>query len=342
MQTKQEILESIKQLGDDEIRQIANNLLSYLDSDKKHHVKVQVELSSRGIKKPCPYCSSANVYRKGKQKGIQNYICNDCNRCYSEHYGTPLWDIKKKDKFEKYICLMQQGLTLREIAKELQISLQTSFDWRHKILGSLQGLTPSKLGPVVECDEMELRLNNKGERNLKRPARKRSGDFKRNAQTEDITTVQVLCAIDRQGNRYLKAIESKRLTEEQISLALDGKLMDNSVLITDEHKSFKAFARKNPHFNHKMIKSIRYLHRDDRNINLQKVNNLHKQIRDFLQPFGSVSAKYLQNYLNWFAYQNKLNQNVNRIYNWVMNIATADFAYQLFWMFKQNAINIRT
>jgi hypothetical protein len=44
---------------------------------------------------------------------------------------------------------------------------------------------------------------------------------------------------------------------------LDRKLMDNSVLITDENNSFKAFVRENLHFNHKMIKSNWDLHRDD-------------------------------------------------------------------------------
>lgn len=61
---------------------------------------------------------------------------------------------------------MQRGMTLRAICKEIGISIQTSFDWRHKILGSLQTQVPNQLGPIVECDELELPLNNKEKRNL--------------------------------------------------------------------------------------------------------------------------------------------------------------------------------
>ena len=342
MKTSKELLEAVKKLSELEREQLVNELLSYRESGKKLHLSVQKELSSKGVKKPCPHCKSTNVYRKGKQYGIQNYQCQQCKKCYGEHYGTPLWDIKKKDKFEKYIECMQRGMSLRAIKDELGISLQTSFDWRHKILGSLQSQVPSQLGPIVECDELELPINNKGDRNLDRPARKRSGDFERNKTAGEVTTVQVVSAVDRSGNKYFKAVATKRLTEEQLSQALEDKIQPQSLLITDEHPTYKAFVKKHQIANHKMIKSIRYLHRDDKTINLQRVNNAHMQLRKFLAPFGSVSSKYLQNYLNWFAHGKTLNENINKIRVWMTIIATANQAYELFWAFKQNAVILRT
>ena len=342
MKTTNEILSSIKALSELERESLLNELLSYREADKKIHLNVQKEISARGIKKPCPYCKSTRVYRKGKQYGIQNYQCQECKRCYGEHYGTPIWDIKKKDKFEKYLDCMQRGMTLRAICKEIGISIQTSFDWRHKILGSLQTQVPNQLGPIMECDELELPLNNKGEKKLDRPARKRSGDFERNKANGDVTTVQVVTAVDRSGNKYLKAVVSKRLTEEQLSKALEDKIQPETTFITDEHPTYKAFVRKHQIVNHKMIKSIRYLHKEDKTLNLQRVNNTHMQLRKFLTPFGSVSSKYLQNYLNWFAYGKNLNDNINKIYMWLVTIASANQGYELFWQFKQNAVIIRT
>ncbi len=34
---------------------------------------------------------------------------------------------------------------IKKIARELEISIQTSFDWRHKILSSLQQFVPKQL-----------------------------------------------------------------------------------------------------------------------------------------------------------------------------------------------------
>ena len=84
---------------------------------------------------------------------------------------------------------MEQGKTLRQISHEIGISLQTSFDWRHKIFSSITSLIPKTLSDVVECDELELALSNKGSRNLEREPRKRGNDFKRNISPEEITVV---------------------------------------------------------------------------------------------------------------------------------------------------------
>ena len=93
-------------------------------------------------KKPCPHCCSTTVYRRGKQKGVQMYRCNSCGKWYSETTGTPLYDIKLKPKWQAYLNCMEKGMPIKKIAKELDISIQTSFDRRHKILASLSQYVP--------------------------------------------------------------------------------------------------------------------------------------------------------------------------------------------------------
>jgi hypothetical protein len=75
---------------------------------------------------------------------------------------------------------------------------------------------------------------------------------------------------------------------------------------------------------------------------LQKVNNVHSQLRKFLSPFNGVSSKYLQNYLNWYAYADKIKTNKETIKQWVVAIMLSDQAYHIFALFKQNAVIIRT
>ena len=293
-------------------------------------------------KKPCPHCSSSKVYKRGKKKGVQMYRCNTCEKWYSETTGTPLYDIKLKSKWQAYLNCMEKGMPIKKIAKELNISIQTSFDWRHKILAALSQYVPEQLSTEVECDELELALSNKGSKSLERKPRKRGTDFKRNQGKEEITTVQVVTAVQRNGDKYLKAVASKRLSEEEIEKALDGKLTQGTTLITDKHPSYKAFAKSNPSIKHKTLIAKDHVDKVDGKVHLQKVNNVHAQLRTFLRSFNGVSSKYLQNYLNWYAYADKIQNSKKTLRQWFIAMLLTDQAYNLFELFKQNAVLIRT
>lgn len=342
MKSRHEIKELFTQLPIAAQTQLLDELLQEHELQGKILTEARAEVSGKRKKKPCPHCASNNVYKRGKQQGVQMYRCNDCKRWYSETTGTPLYDIKLKSKWQSYLRCMEQGMPIKKIAKEIGISIQTSFDWRHKILSSLDQFVPEQLSSEVECDELELALNNKGSRNLDRKPRKRGNDFKRNMGKEEVTVVQVVTAVERKGEKYLKAVASKRLTKEEITKALDGKLADNTTLITDKHPSFKAFAKDNPGIKHKALLANEHVDRNDKTIHLQKVNNVHAELRKFLRPFNGVSSKYLQNYLNWYAYADKLRESKTTLKQWFLAMLLTDQAYHLFELFKQNAVIIRT
>ncbi len=298
------------------------------------------KIAAERQKKPCPYCKSEKVLKRGSQKGVQMYQCKTCVKWYSETTGTPLWDIKLKSKWQSYLRCMEQGMSLKKIATELHISIQTSFDWRHKILSSLNKYVPQSLSGVVESDELELALSHKGKRNIDRKPRKRGTDFKRNNEDE-ITVVQVVTAVERGGETFFKAVESKRLDKEEIKLAFESKLTQGTLLITDSHPSYKAFVKDIPEIKHKTFIAKEHTNKENKNIHVQTVNNKHKQLKQFLDPFNGVSSKYLQNYLNWFAYADKLRQTKQTIKQWIIGGLLTNEAYELFWQFKENAVNIR-
>jgi hypothetical protein len=94
-----------------------------------------------------------------------------------------------------------------KIAKELDIIIQTSFDWRDKILATLEQYVPQLLMDTIECDELELSFNKKGAQNLNRKARKRANDFKRNKKKGAFPTVQVITLVERsKGNKFFKVV----------------------------------------------------------------------------------------------------------------------------------------
>jgi transposase-like protein len=342
MKTSQEIKALFEELPLQSQRELLENLLMDQELQGKVLQEAGQEVVATRNKKPCPHCSSIKVYRRGKQKGVQMYRCNDCEKWYSETTGTPLYDIKLKSKWQLYLNCMEQGMPIKKIAKELKISIQTSFDWRHKILSSLEQFVPIELSSEVECDELELALSNKGSKSLKRVPRKRGTDFKRNQGADKITTVQVVTAVQRNGEKYLKAVASKRLSKQEIEKALDGRLADNATLITDKHPSYKAFAKDNPNIKHKALLAKDHVDKKDKTIHLQKVNQVHSQLRTFLRPFNGVSSKYLQNYLNWYAYVDNIKNSKTTIKKWCITMLLTDQAYHLFELFKQNAVLIRT
>lgn len=341
METKSSITTIFSQLSFEDQEHLLDELLQEHELQGKIIDSATVDVVESRGKKPCPHCHSTKVYKRGKQNNVQMYQCRSCHKWYSETTGTPLWDIKLKSKWQSYLRCMEKGMSLKAISEELDICIQTSFDWRHKILSSLEQFVPQTLSGVVESDELELALSHKGVRNLKRKPRKRGTDFKRNTAEEEVTVVQVVTAVERKGETFLKAVESKRLTTQEIDKAFDQKLSEGTVLITDSHVSYKSYAKSNPDITHKTFLSKDHTDKKDKSIHVQTVNKKHQQLRDFLDPFNGVSSKYLQNYLNWFAYAEKLRQTKSTLKQWVVGGLLATQAYELFWLFKENAVNIR-
>jgi transposase-like protein len=342
MGTTGDIKSIFSRLSGFEQEQVLDDLLQEHEIQGKIIDLALEEVNKERGKKHCPHCGSKNVYRRGKQNNVQMYQCQEqsCKKWYSETTGTPLWDIKLKSKWQGYLRCMEQGMTLKATAEELKISIQTYFDWRHKILSSLKKFVPETLSGVVESDEFEIALSFKGQRQLDRKSRKRGTDFKRNNKDE-ITVVQVVSAVERGGEIFLKAVESKRLTTQEITKAFDGKLLEGTLLITDSHPSYKSFAKENPGLKHKTFIAKDHVSKEDKKIHVQTVNNKHKKLKQFLDPFNGVSSKYLQNYLNWFAYAEKLRETKHTIKQWIIGGILADNSYELFLLFKQNAVNIR-
>ncbi len=63
-------------------------------------------------------------------------------------------------------------------------------------------------------------------------------------------------------------------------------------------KSYKKFAKENPAIKYRTFVAKDRVNKENKKIHVQTVNNKHKKLKHFLDPFNGVSSKYLQNYLN--------------------------------------------
>ena len=139
MKSRQELKELFEQLPLSAQTDLLSELLQKQELDEVVLAEAQQKVSAQRVKKPCPHYTSTRVYKRGMQKGVRIYQCRDCMKWSGETTGTPLYRFKLKTKWNR-TCVVWSRVSIKKIAKKPGISIQTSFDWRHKIPGSLKQL----------------------------------------------------------------------------------------------------------------------------------------------------------------------------------------------------------
>ena len=303
------LLESkIKSLPVDEQNLIYNQLLS-LVSD------LSIDITSIQSKQKnteschCPHCKSGNTKKIGFQYGVQRYCCKACGRNYRDTTGTFNAGMRKGkgEHMKVYMKHFIAGESLRVCAKYAEISLPTSFKWRHRILAALESSQNQVvLKGIVESDDMFMTYSQKGQRNLDRAPRKRGkGMFEPKKRGISQDKVAVIVSQDRKGSKHLKVATRGRISTANLEEVLKDKIAPNSILCSDTHHSYISFATKN-NIEHKTIKASAKELVKDAKYHVQHVNQTGSELKKWLDQFNGVSTKYLQQYLNWFAIKKQI------------------------------------
>ena len=245
----------------------------------------------------CPHCSSKHIRANGKLNGVQRYLCNGCKKNFSETTGKFWFAIKKKDKLNRYLYCLLSGYSIRKSAKETGISLQTSFNWRHKLLTSFSSVSVEGFQGIVESDDLFFAYSGKGNRHLDREPKKRGEKAGKAGISDEKVAVTATC--DRSGNKDFKVATRGRISKKDLDRVLKGKLDRADVLCSDGHRSYGAFARANA-IDHRKFNASKGQRTVDKVYHVQNVNNMDRRLRKFMDSFNGVATKYLQNYLNWF------------------------------------------
>jgi transposase-like protein len=113
----------------------------------------------------CPHSSSGDIYGHGAYKGRRRYRCKSCQKSFNDCTGTAVSGIKKTEKFEEYLNLMVESLTIRKASACLGVNMKTVFDWRHKILSSLSAFNGESLAASLSVMTSRLTGARKGVEN---------------------------------------------------------------------------------------------------------------------------------------------------------------------------------
>ena len=118
------------------------------------HTRYLALLSSLSDNDPtaCRHCASTSLIRFGAQNGRQRFRCKDCLKTCCATTGTPLARLSKKYELAGYAECLAKGLTLRQTAKALKMSLDRAFRWRHRMLALPIGHQPRSIKGILEVD----------------------------------------------------------------------------------------------------------------------------------------------------------------------------------------------
>lgn len=316
MNTKLEI----KKLYDSLNAKEQEDLLEALIREKKVGDLFEKEIAELQENKihTCPHCQSEKIMGWGSQNGKPRYKCSSCKKTFNPLTGTAISSIKKLSLFKSYIHHMDNESSLRKAAKELGISLKTSFIWRHKILAALEDDDKTKMDGIVETDEAFFLISEKGSKNLERKARKRGGKAQKPGTSME--QVNVLVGNNREGNKHLSVCNLGRISQADIERVYADKISKNAILCSDSNKAYTAWCRENG-ITHKAINASKKQYIKEKIFHIQHVNNDIMLLKQWLEyKFHGVSTRYLQNYLNWNRYKIKLKNSIMSENIWIKEI----------------------
>ena len=188
----------------------------------------------------CPSCQSNDVRANGKYKDVQRYHCKCCNKYFRDTPGKIVFGLKKGNLLKAYLYHMLMGYSIKKCAEQTGICIQTSFDWRHKILSAFKQAVPEGFQGITESDDIFFLESGKGSRELPRKSRKRdSKATKRGISDEQIAVV----TCDRSQNKELKVATKGRISKKDLDRVFEGKMDNVETLYTDTHRSYTSFAK---------------------------------------------------------------------------------------------------
>ena len=315
-ETMQNIRELLKGLSREDLEQlnseITERLEEYVGLPDFFHKCMEQRFSDGLV---CPHCGKKHIVRFGKARGKQRFRCKDCNRTFTPYTKTVFADTKLPlSVWLKYADCMGQQMTLRKTAKELGISLKTSFYLRHKILSAIKThIGVDNLGGVVEMDETFFAESFKGDHKKGNPdwkAPRKSGLSRKRGKQVDYRGISheqvcISSAVDRNGGIVLVPAGNGRLTTKQLSGVYNGKIEKTSTICTDSHNAYKSFAKSIPA---DLVQIERGKHKNGV-YHINHINALHNKLKLWMKKRYGVATKYIGNYMYWFNWSER-NSNI--------------------------------
>lgn len=276
----------------------------------------------------CPQCGSVHFVKNGKtNKGVQRYICRDCDKSFCDTSNTILYRSRStEDIWLKFIDCEISGLSLKETAYYTNLSVTSCFYMRHKLYKAIRNLKMKEtLSSKVELDSIYTKINLKGTKpsNMPRHSKKRGNTSAYSGISHH--KVCIVAAIDEHDNMLLEIAGVGSESMEKYSKYND-KFINPSLIISDSKPCIQQFANNLGVMNDK-VPVIANKKRYTTNLgnSLCDINQLATGITKIIKVSHGVSIRHLQDYLSFYLYKKQLHYRTDRkdhaniIYNLLKN-----------------------
>ena len=286
----------------------------------------------------CPRCKSINVVKNGHKDNIQRFKCKDCGKTFTFSNNTILFSTKKDlYTWKKYCECFLDKKPLRRCAEVCDISLETAFRWRHKILDALQNMQSEvTLKGIVESDETFFDLSFKGTKkeNFSIPRESRHRGHSNSVRGLSCEQVCVPCLVNHEGLSVGQISNLGKPTIHDLEKVIDGRIEQGSVFVTDSLKGYQKVAVSNELVH---VRIPRGKHKSGA-FNIQTVNSYHSELKRLVDHyFKGVATKYLNNYI---VYNNFVNFAKNTFINKLNKLE--DFVFTTKCLTRSSEIKFRS
>jgi len=280
-----------------------NHLYENLPSKQKNQLLSEINLiptiQIKNIVSKCPYCDGKNFIKHARYKGTFRFKCKTCNKTFLPTTGSSMHYINKRVEFIQYAEIMRtEGvLSIAKMAKRLNISVVTAFDWRHKILLSIPKQT-NQFNNELQCDNLWFFYSEKGRRGIKNPRKRGVGKRRVNSNYQ----AKLIAASDLQQVE-MKLAKIGKITKDDLVRTMGNKISKETTLISETHSCFVNFAKDIGLMHHRLISKK---NQTAEGKTIQYVNDISERVKTWINRImRGVSTKYLQLYANYFAFCEK-------------------------------------
>ena len=252
------------------------------------------------IKIKCPYCKGKTI-KYGTKNNIQRYKCLECNRTFSNTTNTITYKTHFRfNKWIKFIHCELLGLTIVQTAKEIDVTEPTVFSWRHKLYAAIGKVKQNiVLEGKVQIDATFTSINLKGTKpqNMPRTSKKRGGTSSSGGISHKVC---IMCAIDESENMMIEIVGVGSEDKDKMR-KIGYKLRDCTTLISDSKQAFRWWTKDNQKKSITIKSYAEYKNQWGYTIN--KVNQLHSEIKEMISELHGVYIRHLQGYLDMFLFR---------------------------------------
>src|SRR4051794_34723888 len=281
--------------------------------------------SSDGEHADCPKCEREDVTfkRYSTTQGRQSWTCTGCGHHVHPTAGTifhgsstslHLWD------YAMYLMASTRcGISAKHLEHELGVSYRTAWRMLNKIRAELMAQTDEPLSGDVEADETAWGGKpRQGE--VARIAREEGRDLSSAGGTWKQRNKKTVFAMVERGGRVRADVVPSRQAGT-LQAMITKYVLPSSTVFTDEWPSYKGLGRRS--HRHHRIKHAEKVYVSG-NVHTQTIEGFFSNLkRGIAGNYHSVSSKWLQSYLNEYAWRYNERNNSRAMFTTLLDRAAS-------------------